>query len=99
MPNEIDRLADNLADHVIGVVIAVRTGKYDYAEFHFYCVLRRNGKLIACCCTTSGFDCLADQGAVAWNQQLTGIQGVQHANKKMSNYSLGPPPSLIVRFC
>jgi hypothetical protein len=35
MPDEIDRLPDDFADHVISVVIAIRAGENDYAEFHF----------------------------------------------------------------
>jgi hypothetical protein len=34
MPDEINRLADDFADYVVGVVLAVRAGEHNYAELH-----------------------------------------------------------------
>src|SRR5205807_9457814 len=45
VPDEIDRLADVFRDHVIRIVIAVRTGKNYNAEFHFSISTRKSSMI------------------------------------------------------
>jgi hypothetical protein len=50
-------LANNFADYVVSVMIAVRSGEDDYAEFHVAYSFGERLELV-CICTTSKSDCL-----------------------------------------
>jgi hypothetical protein len=52
VPDEIHRLADDLADDVVGVVIAVRTGENNNAEFHGRAAFGLKGCELVSSCTT-----------------------------------------------